>query len=158
MILVGAEDKKLSVYFIPSETSEAPYVIAEMVGHANRFAWAFIVLTVRLTFHRRRVKAVDTLVVSLPNQATTTVVSTISSDGKARVYDLAQVPRPVPGSKAVAIEPVGEYDSNGTRLVCLALVDSTGTEEEGPTVVGKRKRSEDDREESEDEGDGGPEI
>lgn len=158
MVLVGAEDKKLSVYFVPSETTETPYVIAEMVGHANRFAHAFIVLTVRLTFRSRRVKAVDTLVVSLPNQTTTTVVATISSDGKARVYDLARVPRPVPGSKVVAIEPVGEYDSNGTRLVCLALVDSFGKEEEGSTVVGKRKRGEDDWGGSEDEGEDGPET
>lgn len=36
ILLVGAEDKKLSVYFVPSETSETPYVIAEMVGHMNR--------------------------------------------------------------------------------------------------------------------------
>jgi hypothetical protein len=103
------------------------------------------------------VKAVDTLDVSLPNQTTTTVVATISSDGKARVYDLAQVPKPVPGSKVEIIEPVGEYDSNGTRLVCLALVDSAGVEEEGPTVVGKRKRSEDDQEGSGGEREDGPE-
>ncbi|KAF9646488.1 WD40 repeat-like protein [Thelephora ganbajun] len=132
ILLVGAEDKKLSVYVVPSETSEAPYVIAEMIGHTNR------------------VKAVDTIEVSLPNQSTTTVVATISSDGKARVYDLAQVPKPVPGSGVGTIGPVGEYDSNGSRLVCLALVDSDGAEEEG-SVVGKRKRDENEEED-------GPEV
>lgn len=91
-----------------------------------------------------RVKAVDTLRVSLPNQTTTTLVATISSDGKARVYDLAQVPKPVPKSEMKTIVPVGEYDSNGTRLVCLALVDSDDVEEKG-SVVGKRKRGEDDQ-------------
>jgi protein MAK11 len=96
------------------------------------------------------VKAIDTLQVSLPNQTTTTLVATISSDGKARVYDLAQVPRPVPKSKVESIEPVGEYDSNGSRLVCLALVGSDEVEEEG-SVVGKRKRSEGDQEDDEDE-------
>jgi protein MAK11 len=96
------------------------------------------------------VKAIDTLQVSLPNQTTTTLVATISSDGKARVYDLAQVPRPVPKSKVESIEPVGEYDSNGSRLVCLALVGSDEAEEEG-SVVGKRKRSEGDQEDDEDE-------
>jgi len=136
ILLVGAEDKKLSIYFVPPDDSEPPYVVAEMVGHENR------------------VKAVDTLRVSLPNQTSTTLVATISSDGKARVYDLAQVTKPVPGSKVQIIEPVGEYDSNGSRLVCLALVDSVGTEEEGPTVVGKRKRREDDREASEGEEEG----
>lgn len=38
MLLVGAEDKKLSVYLVPSETSETPCVIAEMIGHTNRYA------------------------------------------------------------------------------------------------------------------------
>ena len=37
ILLVGAEDKKLSVYVVPSDTSEIPYVIAEMVGHTNRY-------------------------------------------------------------------------------------------------------------------------
>lgn len=102
-------------------------------------------------------KAVDTLEVSLPNQTTTTLVATISSDGKARVYDLAQVPKPTPKSKVETIEPVGEYDSNGSRLVCLTLVDSDEVEE-GGSVVGKRKRGEDDQEENEDEEGGGLEV
>ena len=102
-------------------------------------------------------KAVDTLEVSLPNQTTTTLVATISSDGKARVYDLAQVPKPAPKSKVETIEPVGEYDSNGSRLVCLTLVDSDEVEEEG-SVVRKRKRDEDDQEENEDEEGGGLEV
>lgn len=97
-------------------------------------------------------KAVDTLEVSLPNQTTTTLVATISSDGKARVYDLAQVPKPVPKSKVATIEPVGEYDSNGSRLVCLALVDSSEVDE-GSSVIGKRKRGEDNQEDEDEEGD-----
>ena len=36
ILLVGAEDKKLSIYSVPSGTSETPYVIAEMIGHTNR--------------------------------------------------------------------------------------------------------------------------
>jgi len=101
------------------------------------------------------VKAVDTIKVSLPNRATTTLVATISSDGKARVYDLAQVPKPVPKSEVAVIEPVGEYDSDGSRLVCLALVDNDEVEEEG-SVVGKRKRG--DQEEDEGGGVSGPEV
>jgi len=97
----------------------------------------------------RRVKAVDTLEVSLPNRATTILVATISSDGKARVYDLAQVPTSVPKSKVETIEPVGEYDSDGSRLVCLTLVDSDEAEE--GSVVGKRKRGEGDQEEDDEE-------
>lgn len=100
-------------------------------------------------------KAVDTLEVSLPNQTTTIMVATISSDGKARVYDLAQVPKPDPKSKVETIVPVGEYDSNGSRLVCLTLVDSDDVE--GGPVVGKRKRDEDDQGDENGEGDG-PEL
>ena len=102
-------------------------------------------------------KAVDTLEVSLPNQTITTLVATISSDGKARVYDLAQVPKPVPKLKVETIEPVGEYDSNGSRLVCLTLVGS-GEVEEGGSAVGKRKRGEDDQGWDEDGEGGGPEV
>ena len=159
ILLVGAEDKKLSVYFVPSEASETPCVIAEMVGHANRCAQARVALAVGPANLCCRVKAVDTLDVSLPNQTTTTIVATISSDGKARVYDLAQVNKPAPRSEVEIIEPVGEYDSNGTRLVCLTLVDSAGEgEEEGSAVVGKRKRGEGDQDGDEDEEGGGPEV
>lgn len=154
LLLVGAEDKTLSVYFVPSDASETPYVVAEMTGHTNRCAKAFVALAVVLTYRCRRVKAVDTLDVSLPNQTVTTIVATISSDGKARVYDLAQVPKLVPRSKVEAIEPVGEYDTNGSRLVCLTLVDSVGKEEESSMVVGKRKRNEGDQEGGGDEEDG----
>jgi len=38
LLLVGAEDKKLSVYFVPSGTSETPCIIGEMIGHTNRYA------------------------------------------------------------------------------------------------------------------------
>lgn len=84
-------------------------------------------------------------------------MATISSDGKARVYDLAQVPKPVPKSELTTIEPVGEYDSDGSRLVCLALVDSDEVEE-GGSVVGKRKRDEGDQEEGEGGEIIGPEV
>ena len=101
-------------------------------------------------------KAVDTLEVSLPNRATTTLVATISSDGKARVYDLARVPKSVQNS-VETIEPVGEYDSDGSRLVCLALVDSDEVEGEG-SVVGKRKRGEGDQDDDEAEVNGHEEL
>jgi len=118
-----------------------------MIGHTNRCAFVLTDVAVELPdCGCHRVKAVDTLEISLPDRRTTTLVATISSDGKARVYDLAQVPKPVPRQEVEMIEPVGEYDSRGSRLVCLALVDSDEAEE-GGAVVGKRKRGEDDQEE-----------
>ena len=38
LLLVGAEDKKLSVYSMPKDRTKAPTIVAEMVGHANRSA------------------------------------------------------------------------------------------------------------------------
>jgi protein MAK11 len=36
VLLVGAEDKKVSVYDIPEDPESAPKIIAVLVGHANR--------------------------------------------------------------------------------------------------------------------------
>jgi protein MAK11 len=37
LLLVGAEDKKLSIYDIPDDPEKMPTVIAEMTGHSNRY-------------------------------------------------------------------------------------------------------------------------
>lgn len=37
VLLAGAEDKKLSVYDISGDSSRPPKIIAQMVGHGNRF-------------------------------------------------------------------------------------------------------------------------
>ena len=37
LLLAGAEDKKLTVYDIPQDRTKPPTVIAEMMGHTNRF-------------------------------------------------------------------------------------------------------------------------
>lgn len=36
ILLIAAEDKKLSVYSIPANREETPTIIAEMTGHTNR--------------------------------------------------------------------------------------------------------------------------
>ena len=38
LLLAGAEDKKLSVYDVPKDQTKPPTIIAEMVGHTNRYA------------------------------------------------------------------------------------------------------------------------
>lgn len=37
LLLVGAEDKKLTIYDIPDDPDKMPTVIAEMIGHSNRY-------------------------------------------------------------------------------------------------------------------------
>ncbi|KAI8996465.1 WD40 repeat-like protein, partial [Trametes punicea] len=124
LLFAGGEDKKLSVYDVPKDRTKAPTIIAEMVGHSNR------------------VKAVDWIEVALPEGASrqsTTVVCTISSDGKVRLYDLAALP--ASSDTQTELQPVAEYDSKGTRLTCLALAD--GELNGKPAVNGKRKRDDD---------------
>jgi protein MAK11 len=36
MLLVGAEDKKVTVYDVSKEPNAVPSIIAEMIGHSNR--------------------------------------------------------------------------------------------------------------------------
>ncbi len=38
VLLVAAEDKKVSVYDLPSDRTQVPTVVAEMIGHTNRYA------------------------------------------------------------------------------------------------------------------------
>lgn len=127
VLLVGAEDQRLSIYQISDdlESTDPPTVIAEMVGHANR------------------VKAVETLSIALPEslkskRTSTTIVCTISSDGKIFVYDMASLPEPSSSSSKIEITPKAEYDTKGTRLTCVTVAEgdvATGSEN------GKRKRT-----------------
>jgi len=130
VLLAGAEDKKLSIYKIPDdpESTDPPTIIAEMVGHANR------------------VKAVETLSVALPEssgskRSSTTIVCTISSDGKILVYDLASLPEPSSSPSKIEITPKAEYDTKGTRLTCVTVAEG---EIPPKSETGKRKRTETD--------------
>jgi protein MAK11 len=136
VLLAGAEDNKLSVYQIPDdpESMDPPTIIAEMVGHTNR------------------VKAVETLSIALPGslkskRTSTTIVCTISSDGKIFVYDLASLPES-PSTSKTEITPKAEYDTKGTRLTCVTVA-------EGDVVTRsdsvKRKRTETDEVADDDE-------
>jgi protein MAK11 len=51
VLLIAAEDKKVSVYTVPKDRNTIPTVIAELVGHSNRLdPYLFILLQMsRLT-------------------------------------------------------------------------------------------------------------
>ncbi|KAK7031612.1 glycosyltransferase family 39 protein, partial [Favolaschia claudopus] len=142
ILLAGAENKKLSIYEISNDPEKPPRIIAEMTGHENR------------------VKAIDTLPIALPpssSRPSTTIVCTISSDGKIRLYDLAMLPATTkPGDTVLEISPVTEYDSKGTRLTCVTLADGDGEATGAGTTVngnGKRKLEDAGGEEEEEEDD-----
>ncbi|CCM02642.1 uncharacterized protein FIBRA_04746 [Fibroporia radiculosa] len=126
VLLVAAEDKKVSVYDVSSDKTVIPNIIAEMIGHTNR------------------VKAVEVLSVSLPTAYTirswTTLVSTISSDGRVRLYDMASVPVSTEGK--IQLDAIAEYDTKGSRLTCLTMAD--GEVVDDANINGKRKRDDED--------------
>lgn len=93
----------------------------------------------------------DTIRVALPagaSRASTTLVCTISSDGKVRLFDLAALP--VSSEERTQLEPVAEYDTKGTRLTCVALAEGDAAETSTP-AAGKRKREDDEEAEQEQE-------
>lgn len=102
-------------------------------------------------------KALQTLDIALPpssGRTSTTIVCTVSSDGKIHIYDLAHVPSHA--DKVVEIAPVAEYDSKGTRLTCVTVGDGEVLAGVDGQVNGKRKREDDEEAEggnmSEEEG------
>lgn len=98
-----------------------------------------------------RVKAVRTLKIALPplsqdSRKSTTIISTASSDGRVRIYDIAVLPTEVP-VEITQLEPVAEYDTKGSRLTCMTVADGDVVLS---VVNGKRKRKEVDEDEDDD--------
>jgi protein MAK11 len=162
-LLVAAEDKKTTVYKFLEGLQEPPKIVAEMVGHLNRRVKKTYSKHACLITTEFRVKAIDTLRITLPKPSTsftsttpattTTIACTVSSDGKIHVYDLAQLrdaSNELP-SEPQKIEPVASYDTKGTRLTCVTLADGDSS------TAGQGKRKQEDIEhEGDEEGDDRP--
>ncbi|KAF8902384.1 WD40-repeat-containing domain protein [Gymnopilus junonius] len=151
LLLVAAEDRKLSVYDVPKEG--APTIVAVMTGHQNRYAFPEPVLLNHIN-NQIRVKAVQTLQVALPEaseRTSTTLACTASSDGFINVYDLASVAeKSTTQEKPQEIEPVTSYDSKGTRLTCITMADGDVGDVKA-AGDGKRKREEDEEDDDDDD-------
>jgi len=105
IVFIGCEDKKVRLYTFEkndSENDEDPptklVCFAALVGHDNR------------------VKAINIIKVLGQDLATT-----ISSDGKIRVFPLSGLTSPDPDSFQ-KIEPMQTFDTKGSRLTCLTVV------------------------------------
>jgi len=138
VVLIAAEDKKTTVYEVSSNSENDLRLrpAAYLIGHGNR------------------VKAIDTIRISLPPSTSrdpTTVISTVSSDGTVNVYDLSLLPPPAPTgtTNMPEISPVVTYDSKGSRLTCITLAD--GEMSHPPETGAKRKRELDDSDTQEEE-------
>lgn len=107
---------------------------------------------------------IDLLEVALPTSTptapiSTIIVSTISSDGKINLYDMALLPKlrlanpstPGSGTAPFDVEPSASYDSDGSRLTCI---NSIGMAEVKVIVEGAAgDEEEDDDEDSEEDSD-----
>jgi len=92
------------------------------------------------------VKALDVLV-----SQGATFVATASSDGRIHLYDLTVPLRGSTTSEPQDIYPVAAYDTNGSRLTCVTLVEG---EDYVESILGrKRKHEEGDEDENEEEDD-----
>jgi protein MAK11 len=155
VLLVAAENKKVSAYLVLSSPPQPEIqednddeeevstlkVFAECIGHSNRRVESSLLpLSVKLTSCARRVKALASLCMALPVSPTqtrsyTTILTTISSDGKVLVYDLAPLASAASASSSseaateaseiLQLSPVAEYDSAGSRLTCLTVAEDT---------------------------------
>lgn len=91
----------------------------------------------------------------------TTLLTTASSDGFINLYDLTQVFGATDKAEENTIEPVGRYDTKGSRLTCAFLADGrrervvegeTAAEFNGTAVNAEEAADEDDAaDESDDE-------
>ncbi|KAL5536983.1 MAK11 [Sanghuangporus sanghuang] len=140
-LLVASEDRKVTIYSTKSEDNTSLPIIAEAVGHQNR------------------VKSLDTLAVATTQakseQKWTTIMSTVSSDGWIRVFDLGTLDSlgsTTASKDAIQLEAIASYDTKGSRLTCCTLADG---ETPIQSITGKRKHEDDDESDvnTEDRGD-----
>ncbi|KAJ7029782.1 WD40-repeat-containing domain protein [Mycena alexandri] len=124
VLLAGAEDKKLAIYALSTDPETPPRIIAEMTGHANRSP-------------SPPSPSPSPPAALAAHGASTTVVCTVSSDGKILLYDLAALP--AAAACDGARDPAGGgVRLEGTRLTCVTVADG---EVEGGGMGGKRKRA-----------------
>ncbi|KAH8991658.1 WD40-repeat-containing domain protein [Lactarius akahatsu] len=137
VVLVAAEDRKTTVYDVCPDSGTFLRAIAYLIGHGNR------------------VKALDTIRIALPSttRCSTTLLSSVSSDGTINVYDLSFLP-PRLSEGIVERSPVVQYDSKGSRLTCVTLADGDVDRLEPPVHNKGAKREREPESEDEDEWEG----
>ena len=72
-----------------------------------------------------RVKSISALSHTIPANPplATTLLTSVSSDGFINLYDLAQIFENTDLAEENNLEPVGRYDTKGSRLTCCFLAD-----------------------------------
>jgi len=170
LLLVAAEDKKISVYMCQPSVDASPKPSndesnpsdTDILPDAERDDKSQYCIVAELVGHENRVKAIDILRISVPSssneiESTSTILASASSDGKIHVYDLAQlsidiVSRLKGEGPVQQLAPIALYDTKGSRLTCLTLADG---EVSHPNVsVGDKRKAPMGETESEEDNEG----
>ncbi len=98
------------------------------------------------------------IALSSTRQDSTTILSTVSSNGTVNVYDLSLLPprAQIQASEIAEISPVVTYDTKGSRLTCVTLAEGEveHAEQRTPEMGAKRKRESDSEAEEDEESQG----
>ncbi|KAK4705518.1 protein MAK11, partial [Phenoliferia sp. Uapishka_3] len=125
-LFVACDDGKTRVFDLSTKSAEVDVVEGETGPSMDAVAL--------LTGHANRVKMLDLLEVaypvaaanpnSAPTAPSTLVLSSISTDGKINLYDLASlsVLTNTEAGEPVEIGPIASHDTDGSRLTCVCAI------------------------------------
>ncbi|KIM32943.1 hypothetical protein M408DRAFT_326639 [Serendipita vermifera MAFF 305830] len=144
LLLVAAEDKRVTLYLLPNLDSEHESSDEDDIAipRENPPVFAY------LSGHTNRVKALDILV-----SQGSTFVATVSSDGRIHLYDLDGLQQLPTSNEPQVTLPMAVYDTNESRLTCVTITE--GGEDYYVESVLKRKRKHDEGDGDGDEDDDG---
>lgn len=144
LLLVAAEDKRVTLYLLPNLDSEHESSDEDDIAipRENPPVFAY------LSGHTNRVKALDILV-----SQGSTFVATVSSDGRIHLYDLDGLQQLPTSNEPQVTLPMAVYDTNESRLTCVTITE--GGEDYYVETVLKRKRKHDEGDGDGDEDDDG---
>ncbi|GAA5882779.1 hypothetical protein JCM1840_002359 [Sporobolomyces johnsonii] len=188
-LFVACEDGKVRIF----DVSEPTPVTVDEGTDLSELDLPKMDPVATLDGHSNRVKMMDLLEVALPaspdapasssEPATTIVLTTVSSDGKIHLYDLARLARPatatpkgkgkgkaaaapIPTAAPRGIEPSASYDTDKTRLTCVCAIGLVEKKRKGDGTDGDAaeggeesdEESDDDEDGSEEDDDDGSEL
>ncbi|GAA5891851.1 hypothetical protein JCM8208_002912 [Rhodotorula glutinis] len=170
-LLVACEDGKVRVFDVSNPN---PITIDEDTD-LDELDLPYLDPVALFSGHSNRVKQMDLLEVALPTAepSSTMVLTTVSSDGKINLYDLARLPRDAPAAEdkakgkgkkvaepASAPAPVDElpevlpsatFDTDKTRLTCVTAIGMVEKRVKPAGADGEAQQDEEDSSSEEEE-------
>ncbi|KPV78002.1 uncharacterized protein RHOBADRAFT_50525 [Rhodotorula graminis WP1] len=169
-LLVACEDGKVRVFDVSNPN---PITIDEDTD-LDEVDLPYLDPVALFSGHSNRVKQMDLLEVALPTAepSSTMVLTTVSSDGKINMYDLARLPRdapvaedkgkgkkatkpasaPVPADKLPEVLPSATFDTDKTRLTCVTAIGIVEKRARTAGADGEAQQEEESSSEDDEEG------